>query len=138
MPVFVPPVNFDLDVADSQAPAGDDIFVNHSKLRGASSLGTILSGSVSIARKQQQTPCTCLRRCLFPVKPACVLDQGGGAGNGRRKRADPGVPPVLDSLLCRVLGGTTPEMGDGQHPGGLHLLLCAWPTCRRCKCCSER
>jgi hypothetical protein len=43
-----------------------------------------------------------LRRCLLTVKPLSGLDQGGGAGHGRRK--GPGVPFLLDPLHCRVLG----------------------------------
>ena len=38
-----------------------------------------------------------------PGRAEVVLDQGGGAGNERRKiRA---VSPLLDSLRCRILGG---------------------------------
>src|SRR5437879_5603599 len=44
-----------------------------------------------------------------PGRAEVVLDQGGGAGNERRKiRA---VSPLLDSLRCRVLGGRKTHMG---------------------------
>src|SRR5437773_784929 len=70
--------------------------------------------------------CTCLRRCLFPV---VVLDQGGGAGNERRKiRA---VSPLLDSLRCRVLGGRKTHMGKRQRADSLRVLPCPRPDCRR-------
>src|SRR2546425_10621950 len=44
-----------------------------------------------------------------PGRAEVVLDQGGGAGNERRKiRA---VSPLLGSLRCRVLGGRKTHMG---------------------------
>src|SRR5437870_5743547 len=63
-----------------------------------------------------------------PGRAEVVLDQGGGAGNERRKiRA---VSPLLDSLRCRVLGGRKTHMGKRQRGCSLSVIPCAEPGCR--------
>jgi hypothetical protein len=78
---------------------------------------------------QAVNACTCLRRCLFPVELLYEAAQGGGAGHGRRK--GPGVPSLLDSLHCRVLGGRKTEIGERQHPCRVPVLPSAWSDCHR-------
>src|SRR5712691_1181562 len=57
-----------------------------------------------------------------PGRAEAALDQGGGAGNERRKiRA---VSPLLDSLHCRVLGGRITHIGKRQRADSLRVLLC--------------
>src|SRR5207245_11408985 len=66
---------------------------------------------------------------LVPGRAEVVLDQGGGAGNERRKiRA---VTPLLDSLRCRVLGGRKTQMGKRPRADNLLVLPCPGPDCRR-------
>src|SRR5438067_2008791 len=71
-----------------------------------------------------------------PGRAEVVLDQGGGAGNERRKiRA---VSPLLGALRCRVLGGRKTHMGKRQRGYSLRVLPCPRPDCRRHQRCSQR
>src|SRR5204863_9816569 len=71
-----------------------------------------------------------------PGRADVALDQGGGAGNERRKiRA---VSPLLGSLRCRVLGGRKTHMGKRQRADSLRVLPCPRPDCRRHQRCSQR
>src|SRR6266704_4533488 len=71
-----------------------------------------------------------------PGRAEVVLDQGGGAGNERRKIRT--VSPLLDSLRCRVLGGRKTQMGKRQRGCSLCVLPCPRPDCRRNQRCFQR
>src|SRR5437879_12065252 len=63
-----------------------------------------------------------------PGRAEVVLDQGGGAGNERRKiRA---VSALLEWLGCGVLGGRKTHMGKGQRGCSVRVLGCPGPHCR--------
>src|SRR2546422_11772510 len=68
-----------------------------------------------------------------PGRAEAVLDQGGGAGNERRKIRS--VSPLLDSLRCPVLGGRKPHMGQRKRACSLCVLPCPRPDCRRRQRC---
>src|SRR5947207_15652086 len=71
-----------------------------------------------------------------PGRADVALDQGGGAGNERRKiRA---VSPLLGSLRCRVLGGRKTHMGKRQRADSLRVVPCTRPYCRRHQRWSQR
>src|SRR5207245_11241790 len=67
-----------------------------------------------------------------PGRAEVVLDQGGGAGNERRKirgRKIRAVSPLLDSLRCRVLGGRKTHMGKRQRADSLRVMPWPGPDC---------
>src|SRR5947207_15565911 len=71
-----------------------------------------------------------------PGRAEVALDQGGGAGNERRKvRA---VSPLLDSLRCRVLGGRKTHIVKRQRSDSLRVLPCPSPDCRLHQRCQLR
>src|SRR5437660_10119041 len=73
-----------------------------------------------------------------PGRAEVVLDQGGGAGNERRKirgRKIRAVSPRLDSLLCGVLGGRKTHMVNSQRADSLRVVSAPWTVCSRHSCC---
>src|SRR6266853_3457376 len=87
------------------------------------------TGRGSIYIIKQHTPVRARGVACSRSSRRTVLDQGGGTGHGRRK--GPEVPPLLDPLHCRVLGGRKTEMGERQRPCCVPLFHCTWSHCCR-------